>query len=126
MPRVPKLVATTFNLRRGNLSPEVKIVVIGQASVGKTAMILQYISGKFIEDYTPQCATLYEHSVQMDNTNVGIHIWDTAGQFEEIGATVKKVHGVSVAGNATKTDGISIRKVCNINKSVTAPYGQQK
>ncbi|TRY73328.1 hypothetical protein TCAL_06036 [Tigriopus californicus] len=68
------------NLRRG-AKPKVRIAVLGQASVGKTALIVRYVTKRFIYDYAPEIAKVYQHQTVLDQEEVNMEIWDTAGHF---------------------------------------------
>ena len=64
-----------------------KIVTVGDATVGKTALLVRYSKGKFaVDDYKP---TLLEHSlvtVKYREENYQVELIDTGGQedFEQI------------------------------------------
>ena len=60
-----------------------KIVVIGDASVGKSSMILRYINNTYSENVKPTIGCdHYEKELQVGtaNSKVKLSIWDTAGQ----------------------------------------------
>ncbi|MFX0069506.1 MAG: Rab family GTPase [Candidatus Hermodarchaeota archaeon] len=60
-----------------------KIVVLGDAAVGKTSLINQYIEQSFSEDYKPTLgANIIRKDVHVDkiNANVRLIMWDLAGQ----------------------------------------------
>ena len=58
-----------------------KIVVIGDASVGKSSMILRYINNTYSENVKPTIGCdHYEKEVPVGNNKVKLSIWDTAGQ----------------------------------------------
>jgi len=63
-----------------------KIVVLGSGSVGKSAITLRFIHGRFIEQYDPTIEDNYRHQVEVDNTNYILEILDTAGteQFAQL------------------------------------------
>ena len=83
----------TFNLRMvffWNMSTNgepLKIVTVGDATVGKTALLVRYSKGKFaVDDYKP---TLLEQSlvtVNYHEENYQVELIDTGGQedFEQI------------------------------------------
>jgi small GTP-binding protein len=58
-----------------------RVVTIGDASVGKTSIISQLLSGQFTED---QCSTIGAmfvlHVEIIGNLRVEMQVWDTAGQ----------------------------------------------
>lgn len=60
-----------------------KIVVLGDAAVGKTSLINQYIEQAFQEDYKPTLgANIIRKDVHLDkiNANVRLIMWDLAGR----------------------------------------------
>lgn len=61
---------------------KVKIVAIGDGTVGKTSLLISYSKGEFPDDYVP---TVFENYRTQINTSAGpiaLDIWDTAGQEE--------------------------------------------
>jgi len=58
-----------------------KIVIIGDAAVGKTSLINQFVEGSFSEDYKPTLgANIVRKDVNLDNTKIRLIMWDLAGQ----------------------------------------------
>jgi small GTP-binding protein len=58
-----------------------KIVVLGEAAVGKTSLINQYVESTFKEDYKPTLgANIIRKDVKINNTNIRLIMWDLAGQ----------------------------------------------
>jgi Ras-related protein Rab-11A len=58
-----------------------KIVVLGDAAVGKTSLINQFVEGSFNEDYKPTLgANIVRKDVSLNNTKVRLIMWDLAGQ----------------------------------------------
>ena len=58
-----------------------KLIIVGEATVGKTSIILQYNENQFIETYITTIGNdkiLKEFSIK--GKNFKIEIWDTAGQ----------------------------------------------
>lgn len=60
---------------------EVKIILIGDASVGKSCIVQQYVTGTF-QDLTKATvgAAFISKDVEMEGKNYTLNIWDTAGQ----------------------------------------------
>ncbi len=62
-----------------------KIVILGNAAVGKTSLINQFVENAFQEDYLPTLgANIIRKDVDIDgedvNTKVRLIMWDLAGQ----------------------------------------------
>lgn len=58
-----------------------KIVIIGDAAVGKTSLINRFVEGSFQEDYKPTLgANIVRKDVNLDNARVRLIMWDLAGQ----------------------------------------------
>ena len=60
----------------------IKVIVIGDASVGKTSLIQMYQTGQFQSLYKNTIgADFFLKEIQLDgNQVVNMQIWDTAGQ----------------------------------------------
>eukprot|EP01138_Halocafeteria_seosinensis_P005839 gb/GECG01005968.1/.p1 GENE.gb/GECG01005968.1/~~gb/GECG01005968.1/.p1 ORF type:complete len:209 (+),score=39.10 gb/GECG01005968.1/:1-627(+) len=58
----------------------IKIVLMGQGGVGKTAMTLRYTSGEFNAQYLPTVGDMYTKDVEVNGAPRHIQIDDTAGQ----------------------------------------------
>ncbi len=65
-----------------------KVVFIGDASVGKTSLILRYVNNTFSDNVKPTigCDQFYK-DVNVSGVNVKLTIWDTAGQERFRGLT---------------------------------------
>jgi len=63
-----------------------KIVVLGSGSVGKSAITLRFIHGKFVDKYDPTIEDNYRHQVEVDGQSYILEILDTAGteQFAQL------------------------------------------
>jgi len=61
---------------------EFKIVVVGAGAVGKSALTVRFIQGKFIEKYDPTIEDSYRKQVAIDDSACMLDIMDTAGQEE--------------------------------------------
>ncbi len=67
-------------MEKKKISP-CKVVVLGEARVGKTSLTLRYVQNVFNEgqESTNDAACL-EKVVEIDGHNLKLMIWDTAGQ----------------------------------------------
>ncbi|KAL0488531.1 hypothetical protein AKO1_015767 [Acrasis kona] len=57
-----------------------QVVMVGECGVGKSAVTMQFLKGFFLEDYEPTVDDRYQKIVNIEGTNVGLEIVDTAGQ----------------------------------------------
>jgi small GTP-binding protein len=58
-----------------------KITILGDAAVGKTSLISQFVEGSFQEDYKPTLgANIVRKDVNLDNARIRLIMWDLAGQ----------------------------------------------
>ncbi|MGH0187877.1 UNVERIFIED_CONTAM: hypothetical protein FKN15_026795 [Acipenser sinensis] len=63
-------------------SREYKLVMLGEGGVGKSAIIMQFISHRFPEDHDPTIEDAYKTQIRIDNEPANLDILDTAGQAE--------------------------------------------
>lgn len=60
---------------------KLKIILIGDSSVGKTSLLYQYIDNKFDNSYIATIGVEYkEKYIKFRNNKVLLEIWDTSGQ----------------------------------------------
>ncbi|KAM9831165.1 ras-like protein family member 11B [Neosynchiropus ocellatus] len=57
----------------------IKIAVIGGGGVGKTALVVRFLTRRFIGDYERNAGDLYSREVQVDGDQVTIQVQDTPG-----------------------------------------------
>jgi Ras-related protein Rab-7A len=65
-----------------------KIIVLGDAGVGKTAILNRYVNDRFTQNYrTTVGADFMSKELEIDNRAITLQIWDTAGQerFQSLG-----------------------------------------
>ncbi|XP_037027460.1 uncharacterized protein LOC119068116 [Bradysia coprophila] len=59
---------------------EIKCVVVGNAAVGKTSLILSYLKNKFDDQHVPTVSDVYKFDVDVNERLVRVMLYDTAGQ----------------------------------------------
>ncbi|XP_069780769.1 ras-like protein family member 11B [Narcine bancroftii] len=57
----------------------IKIAVIGGSDVGKTALVVRFLTRRFIGDYERNAGTLYSRQVQVDREQLALQVQDTPG-----------------------------------------------
>jgi small GTP-binding protein len=63
-------------------SINIKVVLVGDGSVGKTSLLISYTSDCFPQDYVPTIFDNYLATIKYQNNFVKMSLWDTAGQDE--------------------------------------------
>ncbi|XP_026521020.1 ras-related protein Rab-23 [Pseudonaja textilis] len=72
-----------------DLEVAIKVVVVGNGAVGKSSMIQRYCKGIFTKDYKKTIGVDFlEREMQVNDEDVRLMLWDTAGQ-EEFDAITK-------------------------------------
>lgn len=61
---------------------EVKIVMLGNGGVGKSAITFRFVQNKFVESYNPTIEDSYRKQIKVESQNIVLDILDTAGQEE--------------------------------------------
>ena len=64
-----------------NNEEELKMILLGESGVGKTAIIKRYLYDQFNLEHNPSAAMNYvEKQITIKNKNIRLNIWDTIGQ----------------------------------------------
>ena len=85
----------------------IKVIVIGEAGVGKTSLVKRFVSGHFTRDYrTSIGANLFIKELKLNSDKiVSIQIWDIAGQerWKKMRHLYYRgAHGALVVGDLTR------------------------
>ncbi|KAK3089671.1 hypothetical protein FSP39_005511 [Pinctada imbricata] len=76
-------------MREEEIETAIKVVVVGNGAVGKSSMIQRYCKGVFTKDYKKTIGVDFlERQIEVNNEEVRLMLWDTAGQ-EEFDAITK-------------------------------------
>lgn len=82
-----------------------KMVLVGNSSVGKTCLFLQYSDNVFTESFMPTIGVDFRiKTMELDNSFIKMQIWDTAGQerFKTITSSYYKgAHGLILVFDLT-------------------------
>lgn len=61
--------------------PNVKVILLGNTSVGKTSIVLQFYKSTFLEESQPTIGAAYISKVmETKKGKINLNVWDTAGQ----------------------------------------------
>ncbi|XP_052219367.1 ras-related and estrogen-regulated growth inhibitor-like [Dreissena polymorpha] len=63
-----------------NKAVESKICILGGPGVGKSALVVRFLTRRFIWEYDPTLECTYKHQTTIDDEPVALEILDTAGQ----------------------------------------------
>ena len=85
----------------------IKVIIIGEAGVGKTSLVKKFVSGHFARDYrTSIGANLFVKELNLNSDiNVSIQIWDIAGQerWKKMRHLYYRgAHGALIVGDLTR------------------------
>lgn len=68
-------------IKRDNYDYLVKILILGDSSVGKTNILTRYTDNKFAQTHMPTIGIDFKiKTIQIDDKHIKMQIWDTAGQ----------------------------------------------
>jgi small GTP-binding protein len=102
-----------MNSEEGEIA--VNLIIIGDASVGKSSLINQYINESFDEEVKPTIGVdFYVKQVKFNDKIVSVKIWDTAGQekYRAVGTKIfKTANGILLTYDVTNPDSYE-----NLNK----------
>ena len=57
----------------------IKLIAIGDGTVGKTCVLMRYKDNEFPEKYVPTLVENYTKEIIIDNSKIYVNLWDTAG-----------------------------------------------
>ena len=106
-----------------------KIILLGMGGVGKTSTTVQFVSGRFIEDYDPYYEGSYRKNIVIDNERFCLDILDTAmddGETPNSENAIREYEGVILVYSVTSHESIDkiseyYSKVLNIKNTSNVP-----
>jgi len=93
---------------------KLKIVIVGEANIGKSSLLLKYVDDDFREGLVTINEDFKQKTIKIDGREVLLHICDTVGQekFRAVTSSYYRgTHGVIVAYDISKKDTINNVKV---------------
>jgi len=64
----------------GSITRALKVALVGDGTVGKTALLMSYVCQAFLEEYVPTMFDNFSVIETMENETINVILWDTAGQ----------------------------------------------
>ncbi|NXT26709.1 RAB23 protein, partial [Syrrhaptes paradoxus] len=103
----------------------IKVVVVGNGAVGKSSMIQRYCKGIFTKDYKKTIGVDFlERQIQVNDEDVRLMLWDTAGQEEFDAITKAYYRGAQACVLVfSTTDRESFKAIPSWKEKVTTEVG---
>ncbi|XP_066989795.1 ras-related and estrogen-regulated growth inhibitor isoform X2 [Macrobrachium rosenbergii] len=79
-PKSPKSALSKIGLGRPR---PLRVLVLGQSGVGKSALVVRYITRRYIGEYDPSLERIYPHTALVDSESLALEILDSAGHSHE-------------------------------------------
>ncbi|TFG25016.1 MAG: GTP-binding protein [Promethearchaeota archaeon] len=100
---IPEIIRVLSRSREGNLPKgtfTLKLILVGDYSVGKTSLIMRFVENRFAENYISTIGVNISKKtiVMAENTEVQLLLWDIAGQIGQMAPYRKRFYeGASAA-----------------------------
>ena len=112
--KIRKSLKQLTNTQKSPLTGQMKLVVLGDSSVGKSSIIVRFVEGTFEEFRLPNiAATFLRKTMKVDNRTIELEIWDTAGQekYRSLGALYyRKANAALIVYDITNNDTLDSAK----------------
>ncbi|KAI1286915.1 Ras-related and estrogen-regulated growth inhibitor [Halotydeus destructor] len=91
MSNSPTSTSKVLKRKKSSLS-EIKLTVLGDRDVGKTAVVVRFITRRFIVEYEHGIDNRYKHEMLVDNEPVIYDILDTSSNLSQTAANFEKMN----------------------------------
>lgn len=84
----------------------IKVIVIGDSTVGKTALLLKYVEGVYTSTTMTIGIDFKNKNINIDGNDIKMQLWDTAGQerFKTISVSYfRRAHGIALLYDVSNT-----------------------
>ncbi|XP_062581932.1 ras-related and estrogen-regulated growth inhibitor-like protein [Saccostrea cucullata] len=71
---------TLFFIDLQKMKGSINILVLGKEGVGKTAIVVRFLTGRYLSEYASLEEVTYERNVTVDEKQVSIKVTDVAGK----------------------------------------------
>ncbi|XP_071478828.1 ras-related and estrogen-regulated growth inhibitor-like [Diadema antillarum] len=73
---------------------DIRFTILGQRGVGKSALVVRYLTHRYIGDYDPDLESVYSQPTRIDDQSITLHVLDTAGEFDfESSSRIEQIRG---------------------------------
>lgn len=104
-----------------------RYIIVGDVGVGKSCIMLQFTENKFRKDYKMTIGVEFGiKTIKIDNKNIKIQVWDTAGQENFLSIT--KLYYKGAVGALLVydiTDKLSFQNIANWLEAVRTNSSEQ-
>eukprot|EP00285_Hemiselmis_virescens_P006567 CAMPEP_0173378198 /NCGR_PEP_ID=MMETSP1356-20130122/1397_1 /TAXON_ID=77927 ORGANISM="Hemiselmis virescens, Strain PCC157" /NCGR_SAMPLE_ID=MMETSP1356 /ASSEMBLY_ACC=CAM_ASM_000847 /LENGTH=159 /DNA_ID=CAMNT_0014331185 /DNA_START=156 /DNA_END=631 /DNA_ORIENTATION=+ len=85
-------------MAEGGNKIKLKVVLLGESSVGKSSLVLRFVRGQFVPGSLPTVgAAFLTQTLHVENKTLRLEVWDTAGQEKFQALAPLYYHGAHVA-----------------------------
>lgn len=107
----------------GGRTEKHSIVMLGAGGVGKTALVVRFVTGRFLNEYDPTLEMVYEKAVPIGDNTVSLDILDTAGNAEA--SYIRNGEGFIVVYSINDHCSFEVaRQMIKLIKEVRKPEGE--
>ena len=100
----------------------IKLLILGDLSVGKSSFIYRFIDDKFDENMTTTDLDLKTADLIIEDKNIRVQLWDTAGQekYRSISKNlISRVQGILILYDTLSFSEVKVPKTNSLGKILT-------